>query len=114
MSILSCLPQMFGTPVFSISGRMDIIIKNKVKLIRWLSANLLILQHVHSKKLITTDEYTGLKNIADPCTQITELLDLILRKGGNFCIKFLSLLKEDDVNECSPDLRKWITTNSGN
>lgn len=95
---------------------MDTIIENKVNLIKWLCADMFILQHVHSKKIITTNEYTGLKNIPDPSIQITDLLDLILKKGNHICIKFLALLKEDDVNECCLDLRNWITTksNSGN
>ncbi|KAM9486690.1 uncharacterized protein Hap1MRO34_006628 [Clarias gariepinus] len=87
---------------------MEIIKKNKVKLIRWLRSDNLILQHVQSENLITTDEYTKLKMISDPGTQITELLDLMLQKEDNVCIKFLELLKDDDVNESCPALREWI------
>lgn len=87
---------------------MEIIKKNKVKLIRWLRSDNLILQHVQSENLITTDEYTKLKMISDPGTQITELLDLMLQKENKVCFKFLELLKDDDVNESSPALREWI------
>ncbi|XP_053352857.1 uncharacterized protein LOC128524346 [Clarias gariepinus] len=87
---------------------MEIIKKDKVKLIRWLRSDNLILQHVQSENLITTDEYTKLKMISDPGTQITELLDLMLQKENKVCFKFLELLKDDDVNESSPALREWI------
>ncbi|RXN31413.1 hypothetical protein ROHU_017077 [Labeo rohita] len=43
-------------------------------------------------------------------TGVIKLLDIILGKGEDVCRKFLDLLKEDDVNEFSPELRKWIKT----
>ncbi|XP_053483391.1 uncharacterized protein LOC128609075 isoform X1 [Ictalurus furcatus] len=89
---------------------MDIITSNKVKLIKWLRVDEYILQHVQCRKLITMDEYTKLKNLSNPGTQITELLDLMLQKGQSVCMDFLKLLKEDDVNESSPELKKWITS----
>ncbi|KAF7709741.1 hypothetical protein HF521_016591 [Silurus meridionalis] len=89
---------------------MDQITTNKVKLIKWLRGDEFILQHVQSKKLITMDEYFSLKNGSDPGTQITKLLDLILSKGQTECIDFLELLKEEEVNESSPQLKEWITS----
>ncbi|MCJ8732799.1 hypothetical protein PDJAM_G00215420, partial [Pangasius djambal] len=89
---------------------MDIITSKKVKLIKWLREDKYILQHVQSKMLITMDEYTKLKNISDPGTQVMELLDLMLVKGQGVCINFLDLLKEDDVNEGSPELKEWISS----
>ncbi|XP_017324563.1 uncharacterized protein si:dkey-10c21.1 [Ictalurus punctatus] len=89
---------------------MDIITSNKVKLIKWLRVDEYILQHVQCRKLITMDEYTKLKNLSNPGTQITELLDLMLQKGQSVCMDFLKLLKEDDVNESSPELKEWITS----
>ncbi|XP_034160640.2 uncharacterized protein LOC117597409 [Pangasianodon hypophthalmus] len=89
---------------------MDIITNKKVKLIKWLRMDEYILQHVQSRMLITMEEYTKLKNISDPGTQIMELLDLMLVKGQGVCIDFLDLLKEDDVNEGTPELKEWITS----
>ncbi|XP_051565117.1 uncharacterized protein si:dkey-10c21.1 isoform X2 [Myxocyprinus asiaticus] len=90
---------------------MEIILKeNKIKLIRWLSADTLILQHVQSANLITNTEYEKLKSITVPTDKTIELLDIILRKGENVCREFLDLLKKDDVNEMYPELRNWVKT----
>ncbi|KAK3569069.1 hypothetical protein QTP86_021524, partial [Hemibagrus guttatus] len=96
--------------VYWTSGRMNIITSNKVKLIKWLRVDGYILQHVQSKKLINMDEYMKLKPIPDTGKQIMDLLDLMLLKGDRKCVEFLDLLKEDDVNESSPELREWITS----
>lgn len=95
---------------------MDIITSNKVKLIKWLRVDGYILQHVQSKKLINMDEYMKLKQIRDPGIQIMDLLDLMLLQGDRKCVDFLDLLKEDDVNGSSPELRDWIKSvnTSGN
>lgn len=89
---------------------MDIIQDKKVKLIEWLSGEELIIQHVHSRKLITMSEYMTLKSIKDPIAKVTELLDNILKKGDPCCVEFLELLKKDDVNESRPALKEWIGT----
>ncbi|XP_053483394.1 uncharacterized protein LOC128609076 [Ictalurus furcatus] len=89
---------------------MDIIQDKKVQLIEWLSGEELIIQHVHSRKLITMSEYLKLKSIQDPIAKVTELLDIILKKGDPCCIGFLELLKKDDVNESRPALKEWIRT----
>ncbi|KAL6484297.1 hypothetical protein MHYP_G00063420 [Metynnis hypsauchen] len=89
---------------------MDIITQNKVRLIRWLSADSLVLQHVQSKQLVTRDEYGRLMDVSDRADRVTKLLDTILSKGDPLCLKFLDLLKEEDVNESSPELREWIGT----
>ncbi|KAK3543312.1 hypothetical protein QTP70_014028 [Hemibagrus guttatus] len=90
--------------------RMNIIGENKVKLIDWLCEEGMILQYVQSRKLVTMTEYTKVKSIQDPIEKITELLDIILKKGNPTCIAFLQLLKEDKVNESRPELKQWLTT----
>ncbi|XP_050974291.1 uncharacterized protein si:dkey-10c21.1 isoform X1 [Labeo rohita] len=88
----------------------EIILGNKPKLIKWLSSGYeLFLQHVQAKKLITS-EYSELIDMQSKNTGVIKLLDIILGKGEDVCRKFLDLLKEDDVNEFSPELRKWIKT----
>ncbi|ROL50405.1 hypothetical protein DPX16_20972 [Anabarilius grahami] len=61
-------------------------------------------------------EYDELKSMTVPKTMVIKLLDFILGKGENVCRDFLILLKDDDVNEFSPELREWIKTvdTSGN
>ncbi|TRY92259.1 hypothetical protein DNTS_029088 [Danionella cerebrum] len=88
----------------------DIILGNKLKLVRWLSVDSLILQHVQSKKIITTPEYLKLKSMGATTDLIIGLLDTIIAKGESVCRDFLNLLKDDEVNESFPELRKWIKT----
>ncbi|KAL6484301.1 hypothetical protein MHYP_G00063460 [Metynnis hypsauchen] len=49
-------------------------------------------------------------DVSDRADRVTKLLDTILSKGDPLCLKFLDLLKEEDVNESSPELREWIGT----
>ncbi|XDV30090.1 hypothetical protein PO909_033082 [Leuciscus waleckii] len=88
-----------------------VLLKSKIKLIRWLKSDWnIILQHVQVHELITTTEYDHLKSITVPTDVVIKLLDIIHGKGENVCRDFLNLLKNDDVNECSPELREWIKT----
>ncbi|XP_056610743.1 uncharacterized protein si:dkey-10c21.1 isoform X2 [Triplophysa dalaica] len=84
---------------------------NKPKLVNWLSGDPYgILQHVQSREFITDTEYETLKSISVPQKQVIELLDIILKKGERVCGDFLEMLLKDEVNEFSPELRKWIKT----
>ncbi|XP_065108278.1 uncharacterized protein [Paramisgurnus dabryanus] len=93
---------------------MDIIVKNKLKLIKWLKVDpTIILQHVQTHGLITISEYGKLKSISKNASEenvAIELLDIICEKGENVCQDFLKMLEDDDVNEISPELRVWIKT----
>ncbi|KAK7154487.1 hypothetical protein R3I94_007724 [Phoxinus phoxinus] len=87
-----------------------VLLKSKTKLIRWLKLDwIIILQHVQEHEFITTQEYDNLM-ITAPTEGVIKLLDIIHGKGENVCRNFLNLLKNDDVNEFSPELRKWIKT----
>ncbi|XP_067265448.1 uncharacterized protein si:dkey-10c21.1 isoform X1 [Chanodichthys erythropterus] len=87
-----------------------VILKSKPKLINWLKADSLILQHVQASELITASEYDELNSMTVSRDMVIKLLDFILGKGENVCRDFLILLKDDEVNEFSPELRKWIET----
>ncbi|XP_062862600.1 apoptosis-associated speck-like protein containing a CARD [Trichomycterus rosablanca] len=89
---------------------MDIIKTNKPKLIRWLRGDELFLQNVESRNLITKDEYDMVNSIPDPSQKIIKILDLMVRKGDGICRAFLEMLKDNEVNESSPELRAWIAT----
>ncbi|KAG1962815.1 apoptosis-associated speck-like protein containing a CARD [Pimephales promelas] len=88
----------------------QVLLKNKTKLIRWLKLDGFLLQHVQEKELITTTEYETIKYINVPTEAVIQLLDIIHGKGENVCRLFLNLLKNDEVNEFSPELREWIKT----
>ncbi|XP_077072127.1 uncharacterized protein LOC143723500 [Siphateles boraxobius] len=88
-----------------------VLLKSKTKLIRWLKLDcILILQHVQEHEFITSTEYENLKSMKVPTEVVIKLLDIIYGKGENVCRDFLNLLKNDDVNEFSPELREWIKT----
>ncbi len=88
----------------------EIILKNKPKLIKWLCSDyVFVLQHVQAKQLITMSQYEDLM-VMKAKDSVIKLLDTILRSGENVCRDFLDLLKDDDVNEISPELRDWIKT----
>lgn len=85
--------------------------KSKPKLIKWLSLDSMhILQYVQANELITRSEYDELKSMTVSKEMVIKLLDIILGKGEKVCRDFLILLKDDDVNEFSPELREWIKT----
>jgi len=88
----------------------QVLLKNKTKLIRWLKLDGFLLQHVQENELITTTEYETIKYINVPTEAVIQLLDIIHGKGENVCRLFLNLLKKDEVNEFSPELREWIKT----
>ncbi|XP_050974290.1 uncharacterized protein LOC127170420 [Labeo rohita] len=89
----------------------QIILRNKPKLIKWLvSGYECLLQHVQAKQLITMSQYSELIDITGKEKGVIKLLDIILGKGEDVCRQFLDLLKEDDVNEFSPELREWTKT----
>ncbi|XP_048021103.1 NACHT, LRR and PYD domains-containing protein 1 homolog isoform X2 [Megalobrama amblycephala] len=88
-----------------------VLLKSKLELINWLRLDpTCILQHVQAKELITQPEYEELKSMTVPRNMVIKLLDIILGKGENVCRDFLILLKDDKVNEISPELSKWIKT----
>ncbi|KAA0715518.1 hypothetical protein E1301_Tti010104 [Triplophysa tibetana] len=86
------------------------VLRNKLKLVNWLSGDPFFLQHVQSREFITHSEYGMLKSIPVAQNQVIELLDIILKKGEKVCGYFLEMLSEDDVNAFSPELRDWIKT----
>jgi predicted CopG family antitoxin len=90
---------------------MKMIIENKVKLIDWLRADSgFILQHVHSKRIVTDREYQELKSISVPEAAVTDLIDKMILKKEETCSQFLDTLKESEVKDTYPELKKWITT----
>ncbi|XP_016394730.1 uncharacterized protein LOC107728915 isoform X2 [Sinocyclocheilus rhinocerous] len=89
----------------------EIIVKNKLSLIKWLSSDhVILLQHVQVNQLIPTAQYRELMDMTGKDRVVIKLLDIILGKGENVCRDFLDLLKNDDVNELYPELREWIKT----
>lgn len=90
---------------------MKMIIENKVKLIDWLRADsVFILQHVHSKRIVTDREYQELKSFSVPEAAVTNLIDKMILKKEETCSQFLDTLKESEVKNTYPELKKWITT----
>uniref|UniRef100_A0A8K9UXJ0 CARD domain-containing protein n=1 Tax=Oncorhynchus mykiss TaxID=8022 RepID=A0A8K9UXJ0_ONCMY len=86
---------------------MKMIIENKVKLIDWLRADsVFILQHVHSKRIVTDREYQELKSFSVPEAAVTNLIDKMILKKEETCSQFLDTLKESEVKDTYPELKK--------
>ncbi|KAM9484941.1 uncharacterized protein ACWYII_005450 isoform 4-T6 [Salvelinus alpinus] len=76
---------------------MKMIIENKVNLIDWLRADsVFILQHVHSKRIVTDREYQELKSLSVPEAAVTDLIDKMILKKEETCSQFLDTLKESE------------------
>ncbi|XP_028847984.1 uncharacterized protein LOC114797316 [Denticeps clupeoides] len=90
---------------------MDIVIRSKkVDLIEWLSWNSeLILQHVDQSGIVTRLEYTDLKAFTGSGL-VAEILDRVVAKQHDACVRFFEMLKRDEVVETFPPLKEWITT----
>ncbi|XP_047457180.1 uncharacterized protein si:dkey-10c21.1 [Mugil cephalus] len=83
---------------------VKLITETRVKLITCLRADLIILQHVYAKHVITQREYENLKSAPRPEDTVIELLDTVIRKGQETCEKFLQVLKEPQVLATYPQL----------
>lgn len=89
---------------------MDIIRKNKPKLIEWLRLDPdWILQNMQSEEIITDRDYSNLNSITVPDEKVTKILDTVLSKHNGTCVKFLAMLQDNKVNEPYPELRHWIS-----
>lgn len=89
---------------------MDIIRKNKTKLIEWLRLDPdWILQNIQSKGVITDRDYSNLNSISVPDEKVTKILDTVLSKQDRTCVKFLAAMQDSKVNEPYPELRHWIS-----
>uniref|UniRef100_A0A8D0D254 CARD domain-containing protein n=1 Tax=Sander lucioperca TaxID=283035 RepID=A0A8D0D254_SANLU len=106
---------------FDLSGpAVEIIIKHKLELVECLRADhSFILQHVHTKRIVTDRQYERLKHISQPEERVTELIDQVIAGGQESCSLFLKVLKEPDILQTYPQLKliteKWppLTTGSG-
>ncbi|XP_060750014.1 uncharacterized protein zgc:174906 [Tachysurus vachellii] len=77
-----------------------------------------LLQHCHSSRLLTQMQYDNLKNTAMPWDKARDILDCMMKKDRKRVEKFLSILKDKEIQEAFPKLeflrkvplRKSITT----
>ncbi|XP_078119317.1 uncharacterized protein LOC144526041 isoform X2 [Sander vitreus] len=100
------------TPPSSQGPAVEIIINHKVELVEWLRADhSFILQHVHTKCIVTDRQYQRLKHISQPEERVTELIDQVIAGGQESCSVFLKVLKEPDILQTYPQLKliteKW-------
>ncbi|XP_028993126.1 uncharacterized protein si:dkey-10c21.1 [Betta splendens] len=83
------------------------IMENKTELVDCLSSDCtFILQQVHSEDIVTGREYRNLKEEAQSEKAVIDLLDLLIAKGQESCSSFLELLKDQEVLETFPKLKK--------
>lgn len=87
---------------------MEFLKKNKVFLIDTLSANYeLILQYAQQESIITPRDYNNLKNPHHTTSSIvTNLLDKVMTKGIETCLRFEELLQRKDLQDEFPNLKQ--------
>ncbi|XP_066521308.1 caspase-8-like [Hoplias malabaricus] len=90
---------------------MQTLRDQKVFFIDTLSADAkFVLQHVQEKQIITKREYNNLNH--DNYTNekiVTDLIDKVMNKGNETCLKFLQLLQNEQLQESFPALKKHFT-----
>ncbi|XP_030638356.1 caspase-8-like [Chanos chanos] len=80
---------------------METVLGKKTTLISILSSDIVfLLQHVQEKKLITDRDYRKLKVNFRDSEQITiDLLDKLVDRGDDICLKFISLLHQEPIQK---------------
>lgn len=79
----------------------------KVRLIDILSADAdFVLQHAHSRHLLSRPGYQRVKACRTPTEKVTDLLDHIIQRGPKPAQGFLELLKDEDLQETFPRLNE--------
>ncbi|XP_027000535.2 uncharacterized protein zgc:174906 [Tachysurus fulvidraco] len=63
-----------------------------------------LLQHCHSSHLLTQKQYDHIKNTAMPWDKARDILDCMMNKDQKCVQKFLSILKDKDIQEAFPKL----------
>lgn len=77
----------------------------KAKLIEILGADAdFVLQHAHSRCLLSDHGYQHVKHCCTPSSKVTELLDHIIQRGSGSAQGLLDLLKEPDLQKTFPML----------
>ncbi|XP_073679482.1 uncharacterized protein [Garra rufa] len=83
------------------------------KLIRRLKPELLealmgdanvLLQHCHASEILSNNEYNNVKDIGMRSRQVQDILDYVIHKDNKHALKFLKLLKTQDMQEAFPKL----------
>ncbi|CAN0421517.1 unnamed protein product [Lampetra fluviatilis] len=87
----------------------EIIRTNKVKLQEYLQAKSSeVLDHSYQKEIVLKNEYATLKSENDPIARIRHLVDLVLDKGEDVCMRFIEdvlVLLRSEI----PLLDQWIS-----
>lgn len=68
-----------------------------------------VLQHCHSQKILSNNEYNNIKDIRKRSEQIRDILDCVINKDDKCALKFLRLLRSPDMQETFPDLQELLS-----
>ncbi|XP_037832701.1 uncharacterized protein zgc:174906 [Kryptolebias marmoratus] len=83
--------------------------QHKVTLIEILKADAeFVLQHAHSRRLLSERGYQEVKHCHTPIKKVTELLDHIIQRGPEAAQGLLDLLREPDLQETFPSLENFV------
>ena len=98
-----------ATPFWQESS-VNILKRNKVKLVRWLSTDFqFMLQHSHSGDIIDDRVYQRLRNKSPPEDACIDLIDSLMSRGEGPSSDFLKLLKDPEIHSTyNTQLKDWI------
>ena len=88
---------------------MEILVREKVKLLEWLGTDPHLLQHVHSDGILPTRVYKQVKELSDKAQTeqaYIKLIDTIIQRGEETSAQFLQLLKKPEILNIYPQLKE--------
>lgn len=81
------------------------LLQNKLQLIDALCGDPdFLLQHCHSSRLLTQKQYDHIKNTVMPWDKARDILDCMMNKDRRSVQKFLSILKDKEIQAAFPKL----------
>ncbi|XP_026092911.1 uncharacterized protein LOC113065677 [Carassius auratus] len=64
-----------------------------------------LLQHCHASGILSNNEYNNIKDMNMRSRQVRDILDYVIHKDNKHALKFLKLLKTQDMQETFPKLQ---------
>lgn len=68
-----------------------------------------VLQYCHSQNILSNNEYNNIKDTPKRSEQIRDILDYVINKDNKCALKFLRLLRTQDMQDTFPDLQVLLS-----
>lgn len=69
----------------------------------------IVLQHCHSQNILSNNEYNNIKDTHKRSEQIRDILDYVINKDNKCALKFLKVLRGQDMQETFPKLQLLLS-----